>query len=126
MAAAFACSPSSSTIRSTSVPMRQESVLPPKVEKNSIPLSNERAMSAVVSTAPIGWPFPNGLPSTTMSGSASCASNPQKYAAEPAEPRLDLVGDAHPARGTDAFVHRLQVADRRDDLASDAREMSRQ
>ena len=35
------------------------------------------AISAVVTTAAIGWPLPSGLPIVTMSGMTSCVSKPQ-------------------------------------------------
>ena len=63
---------------STARPAAHETVLPPNVLKNSIPLSNAAAISRVVTTAPIGMPLPIGLPSTTMSGTTPWASNAQK------------------------------------------------
>ena len=52
--------------------------MPPKVLKYSIPLSNEAAISGVVTTAASGWPLPIGLPIVTMSGTTPCVSKPQK------------------------------------------------
>ena len=46
--------------------------------KNSIPLSNDSAISRVVTTAASGNAFPIGFPSTTISGTTFCVSNPQK------------------------------------------------
>src|SRR5262247_700123 len=65
------CRPSSSVTASVSSPTAHDTVLPPKVLKNSMPLANEAAISDVVTTAPIGWPLPIGLPSTTISGTTS-------------------------------------------------------
>ena len=59
-------------------PRRTATGLPPKVEKNSMPLSKEAAISGVVTTAASGWPLPMGLPSTTMSGTTPWVSKPQK------------------------------------------------
>lgn len=53
--------------------------MPPKVEKNSMPLSKERAISRVVTTAASGWPAPMGLPRTRISGTAPCISKAQKW-----------------------------------------------
>ena len=75
----------------------QETGLPPKVLKYSIPVSNERAIAGVVTTAPSGWPLPIGLPSVTMSGTTPWVSKAQKCVADPAEADLHLVGDAHRA-----------------------------
>ena len=52
--------------------------------KYSIPVWNERAISGVVTTAPIGWPLPIGLPSVTMSGTTPPSSKPQN--ARPTRP----------------------------------------
>jgi len=46
---------------STTSPTAQDTVFPPKVLKNSMPLSKEAAISGVVTTAPSGWPLPIGL-----------------------------------------------------------------
>ena len=51
--------------------------MPPNVLKYSMPVSNERAISGVVTTAPIGWPLPIGLPSVTTSGTTPPSSKPQ-------------------------------------------------
>jgi len=59
-------------------PTAADTGLPPNVLKNSMPLSNDEAISRVVTTAPIGWPLPSGLPITTMSGTTPWASNAQK------------------------------------------------
>ena len=80
---------------------RTTTVLPPKVLKNSIPLSNDSAISGVVTTAPSGCPLPIGLPRTTMSGTTPCVSNAQKCVPKRPKARLHLVGDADAAGGAD-------------------------
>ena len=65
---ACACSPSSRSTSSTASPIAHDTVLPPNVLKNSIPLSNAAAISGVVTTAPSGWPLPSGLPATRCPG----------------------------------------------------------
>ncbi len=59
--------------------MAQETGLPPKVLKYSIPVTKEEAISVVVTTAAIGWPLPIGLPRVTMSGTTSWLSKAQKW-----------------------------------------------
>jgi len=84
MRSALSWSFSSSTTSSTARPAAHETGFPPKVLKNSMPLSKAAAISRVVTTAPSGKPLPIGFPSTTMSGTTPCASKPRS-APQPAE-----------------------------------------
>jgi len=56
------------------MPTAADTGFPPNEEKNSMPFANAAAISGVVMTAAIGWPFPIGLPSVTMSGTTPCSS----------------------------------------------------
>mmetsp|Transcript_41580 Transcript_41580/g.106380 ORF Transcript_41580/g.106380 Transcript_41580/m.106380 type:complete len:319 (+) Transcript_41580:2892-3848(+) len=77
--AALACSPSSASTSSTASPAAHAALHPPPVLKYSMPLANACAMRCVVTTAPMGKPFPMPLPSVTISGRVSpAASKPQK------------------------------------------------
>ena len=53
--------------------------------KYSIPVTNDAAISGVVTTAPSGCPLPIGLPRVTMSGTTPSSSKPQKC--EPMRPK---------------------------------------
>ena len=88
--------------RAPPAPAAHETGLPPKVLKYSIPVSNERAIAGVVTTAPIGWPLPIGLPSVTMSGTTPCELEAPERVAHATEADLDLVGDADRAGGARA------------------------
>ena len=63
----------------TSFAILHETGLPPNELKNSNPLSNFFEISSVQTTAPIGWPFPIGLPRVTISGITLCNSKPQYF-----------------------------------------------
>ena len=58
--------------------MEQDTGLPPNELKYSLPLLNFLAIFFVVTTAAIGWPFPIGFPSVTISGTMPCSSKAQK------------------------------------------------
>jgi len=71
---------------STAMPAAPAAVHPPQVLKYSIPpCANCLAKWGVVTTAPMGKPFPMGLPSVTMSGTTLYLSNAQKW--EPTRPK---------------------------------------
>src|SRR5215472_7903931 len=91
---------SSSSTLSTAKPAAQATGLPPKVVKNSIPFANDAAISFVVTTAASGKAFPIGLPSTTMSGTTPCVSNPQKCVPKRPNPTCtsSAIETAPPAR----------------------------
>ncbi len=72
--------------------MAHDTGFPPKVLKYSIPLSNASAIALVVTTAPIGWPFPIGFPSVTMSGITSWVS--YAHQCEPTRPKPTCTSSA--------------------------------
>ena len=67
---ACSCNYSSSITSRTALPIAQDTGLPP-VELNHSISPREDAISFVVNTAAIGWPFPIDLPRTTISGTTS-------------------------------------------------------
>src|SRR6266699_3377930 len=71
---ALACKRSSASTSRTARPMAHETGLPPKVLKYSMPLSNEAAISGVLTTAARGCPLPMDLPIVTISGTTPCLS----------------------------------------------------
>ena len=64
----------------TAMPAAPDAVHPPHVLKYSMPPpEKDVAYSCVVTTAPIGKPFPIGLPRVTISGTTPYISNAQKW-----------------------------------------------
>ena len=82
---------SRSITSSTAVPTAAATGDPANVEKKCHRSANSAAMAGVVTTAPIGCPFPMGFPRVTMSGATPSWANPQN-AYRPCRTRLHLVG----------------------------------
>ncbi len=110
--AAFSRRPSRSMTSSTASPAAQETGLPPVVLKKWARAAKRSASSRRITSAPMGWPFPIGLPRVTMSGTTPAALVAPHVGAAAAEARLHLVRDEEPARRMHPRPQPLQVAGR--------------
>ena len=96
-------------------------MLPPNVLKNSMPLSNDAAISGVVTTAPERIAVADRLPEDDDVGNDALRLEGVEVRPHPAVRRLHFVRDADAAGGADDRVDVGEVAVRQDDLSADAR-----